>query len=301
MHRCLKGFLLSSVMITSILNAEMNRQEGSGGYLSEGTDTLDYKDGRIAFEMWVNDIAEKENIHIDVEIYDDHRKILDDFTNSLRHWLISLNPLFYLQEHQAYDKKAYDIWASQYGHDRLEKMVLIVRKGSGISTLADIKGKKVMSQKDDLLGRVFLDKELLTAQYHPSEGFIDSMSMTDKESTAILKTYFGKVDACIVKKYAFEVAREMNPALGRELKILVESPRLFMPLLILTHISVGDDLNQAFARNVADLENTVKGRNILTLFKMKRLIILSDTELQAMREYYHEYLDLKRRFGKASR
>ncbi len=288
-------------MVVSLLNAEILRQEGSGGYLSEGTDTLDYKDGRIAFEMWVNDIAEKENIHIEVEFYDEHKKILDDFTNSTKHWLISVDPLFYLQDYKKYDKTVRDIWASQHGPDRLEKMVLLVRKSSGINTLADIKGKKLMSQKDDLLGRIFLDKELFATHACSSEGFIDSMSMTDKDSTAILKTYFGQVDASIVTKHSFELAREMNPALGKELKILVESPRLFAPLLILTHRSAGDELDQAFARSVADLENTVKGRNILTLFKMKRMIILSGTELQAMREYYQEYLDLKRRFVEVSR
>lgn len=296
-HQSLAILLVSLWMSSSALVAESVSNKVSAAYLTEGLSDLGFKDGRMAFSMWMQELSGKEGIELDIRYYDSPARLLSDFQSS-QVKLIGLNPFFYLHGgYQAFDASAEHVWAAQIGEGELEKMLLLVRKDSDIESLSALKGKRIACMKDNLLARVFLDTELLKDQQRVSDGFIKEMIKTTKSSTAILKTYFGKVDASIVPEFAFRLAIEMNPSLGKELSILSESPEIFMPILLFTHKDTDERLYRAFHRNAMTLEQSARGRNILALFKIKRLFVLSDDALLALKEYYGKYLSLKQKYG----
>ncbi len=296
MNRSLKVLLFILWMLTSTLGADTVKKEVNAAYLTNGMNDLGYKDGRMAFSMWMQELSGKENIDLNISYYDSPEEILKDFQASTVK-LIGINPLFYLEDSQAYGTSASHIWAAQVGESFFEKMVLLVSKEGSIDSLLALKGKRIIRAEDNLLGRLFLDTELLKAQHVLSSGHIKEMMITKKNSTAILKTYFGKADACIVPELAYRLATEMNPSLGRRLHILAESPRVFTPILLLIHEDTDDGLYNAFHRNATTLDQTPRGQNILDLFKMRRLFVLSDEQLRPMRQYYSEFLASKQRYG----
>lgn len=295
-RRSHKVLLLTLWMLISTLDADTVKKEVSAAYLTDALSDLSYKDGRIAFGMWMQELSGREDININISYYDSSESILQDFRDSTVK-LIGINPFFYLEDYQAYGTSASHIWAAQVGETLFEKMVLLVSTESSIDSLLALKGKRIIRAEDNLLGGLFLDAELLKDQHVLSDGFIKEMLITRKNSTAILKTYFGKADACVVPEVAYRLATEMNPSLSRKLHVLVESSKVFIPMLLLIHKDTDEGLYNAFHRNATTLDQTLRGQNILSLFKMRRLFVLSDEQLRPLQHYYSEFLALKQRYG----
>jgi len=288
--------LIILLLLATVGSAENRKADAA--YLTKGLSDLSYKDGRIAFSMWMKELSANDEIDIDIHFYDTAQGVFKVYGAS-EVLLVGVNPAFYLDKHKQYDAWTSHYWAAQRGDDRLEKMVLLVRKDSGIDSLEALKGKVLVSREDNILGRVFLDKELLSVKKPVSKAYLENMPLVSKNSTAILKTYFGKADACVVPGYAFSLACEMNPALIQELKIVKESPQLFLSVLLLIRKDTDDFLYDTFARSATSLQKSARGESILALFKMKRLYELPRDELEPLKAYFDEYLELKQRYSAA--
>lgn len=295
MQRLILLYILS-IQFPYILYTAENGLDSSVGYLIDGINDFQYKDARLAFGMWMKELSAVEGVKMRLDPYDSSEKIFEDYGMGQFSMLV-VNPIFYLRNEQLIEDRSQEYWVAQVDKDRLYKMLLLVKRHSGIETLADLKGKRVAVRDDNLLGRLFFDAELLNAVHVEAEEHVEELISMKKSSTAILNTYFGKVDACIVPELAFRLAKEMNPALGKELQVLVSSEQIFIPMLLAFHVDMDERLLTIFKRNVESIESTVRGRNIFDLFKITGLFPVTDKELQPMRQYYRDYLTRMQRYG----
>lgn len=292
----LKLLSLSLWLSSASLHADPKSEAVRGAYLTKGLSALSYKDGRLAYEIWMKELSANEDLTFEVDFYDSPSMVLAQYQGS-QVKLVGINPLFYFQKQQAYDTLTGHLFVAKRSGDIFEKMVLLVRKDSGIDSFSALKGKRVVRAVDNLMGDIFLDMGFLKELHVQSEGYIKEMSITKKDSTAILKTYFGKADACVVPEFAFRLATEMNPSLGKELSVLSESPSVFMPVLVLIHKDADQSLFHILKHSSSRLQQRPRGQHILALFKMKELVDLPLRQLGPSKQYYNEYLRLRQHYG----
>lgn len=289
-------FLLLIFLTPSISTAQAFRGTETKGYLLDGMNDIRFKDTQLAFSLWTKEIALNENMNIIVKYYETDEEIIKSFVN-LEIKYIAMNPIFYLKNTSSLDHLTKQYWVSQKTDKLYEKMVLLTKKDSGIKNLNDLKNKTIITRNGNYLGELFLDKEILQELHISSSKHYEELTYTKRYSTAILKTFFGKSDACIVPEYALKLVGEMNPAVASALVPIVQSEYIFISSLALFHSSTQDWMLKAFNENVANLNQSVRGQNILDLFKIKKIRKIEKKEVEPLKKYYKEYLNLKKKYG----
>ena len=165
---------------------------------------------------------------------------------------------------------------------------LLARPASGISSLADLRGKNILvySRSADNAGVAWLEVALAREKLGRAASFFASLKLPEKPQACILPLFFGTVDACVVDDFDLEMAREMNPQLG-QLRTIASSPPLIdsvMAMPIQPH---------PFLRELLDtmltLHEDPRGRQMLMVFKSDRIVTLQPGDLDASRELWGAY------------
>jgi len=191
---------------------------------------------------------------------------------------VPLEPLFV----SAKQKEVYD------------RLILVVRRDSGISSLSDLKGKTLIQQKGIYPAglSLWLDTLLMRKEIRDPKRFFSKVRESMKPSSAILHVFFRHVDACVVTQSSFLVMTELNPQLDRELLILEKSPP--RPSSI---IAVRKGLSGRHRKSVHEILDTLdqspEGKQLLTLFRMNRLVPFRSEYLLPLEGLFRENKDLK--------
>jgi len=288
---------ISLILIFFISLEAKDMQHGSVGYLVDGMNDVKYKDARIAFQMWFEDLATNNNIVADIKYYEEAQNIVQDFQDKKIYFLI-VNPIFYLKYRDILDPLAKEYWVMQKNNKKSMRYIVLAKQGSSVESLADLKGKRVATRSDNYLGKMFLDAEILTTMHRETNNYIQEFVDSKKFSTALLQTYFSKVDACIVPEYTLDLVAEMNPALKKELKVIARSEEIFFPIIATFHIETTKEVIDQFKKSVENIHKSARGENILNLFKMQGLRVISKEKIRPLVEYYNQYLELKHTYAK---
>ncbi len=262
------------------------------GYLAHGLNDGKYKDIRIALSLWVEHLAKKNNIDVDMTYYELPSEIAKDYKSSKLEF-ITLNPLYYLEYAKSIDALTKEYWTVHRESEIFESYVILVRNDSNIKTMADLEAKYIATRSDNYLGKIFLDTELLKANHKESKSFLGGYLYTKQFSTAILNTFFAKVDACIVPENSLDLVAEMNPVVKNKLHVLKKSEKIFFPIIGLFHTKTKQIILDKFKDNVSIIRNTPGGRNILNLFRMQGFTALDYEDIVAVKKYYNDYLRLR--------
>ncbi|MBL8173216.1 MAG: PhnD/SsuA/transferrin family substrate-binding protein [Bryobacterales bacterium] len=102
--------------------------------------------------------------------------------------------------------------------------LLLAREGSQLQTWHDLGNKRiaVSSRTGANMGLAWADTALSGLRIASPASFFASVTVAAKPSACVLPVFFGKLDACIVDRYGFDLMKELNPQLGR-LKVIARS------------------------------------------------------------------------------
>jgi len=176
------------------------------------------------------------------------------------------------------------------------KYLLLVRRGSGLRTLADLRGKSVVEfQAPDLgIGRIWLQNLLLTRGLGTPEEFFRATEYVTKPTAAVLPVFFGKQDACLVDELGFQLMQELNPQVGTAMLAVETSPRLVGNVVCISEKTWSSPAyRQALIDGLRDLHRTAAGRQVLALFKIDRMLPYDDAQLQTVRELWTAQVNLQ--------
>lgn len=171
--------------------------------------------------------------------------------------------------------------------------LVLAHVDSGIKTLADLKGRKVAvlsSARGSLAGR-WLDVVLGAGGLGEPQTFFGDLSFVTKPTLAILPVFFRRIDACAVTAEAMAVATEMNPQLGRQLRILARSPAV-VPVLTCFRRGFSPHLQQGIVNSLASLQASVPGRQLMTIFQSETVEARSDADLTTTRQLLADHARL---------
>lgn len=175
-----------------------------------------------------------------------------------------------------------------------DSMVLLVRKGKGIKDLKDLYDKRVVLMSDNAISDLVMDTTCLR-QFHKScaqAGMIVSEEASSR--LQVLRLFFGKVDAALVRSYAYDLAADLNPQIRQQLQIIVRIP-VYPAQLGMFNTKVSKPFRDYVTGNLTLMNKYPRAQQVLDMLKTSRLIHFDKSVLDPIRELMreHEVLTLK--------
>ncbi len=164
-----------------------------------------------------------------------------------------------------------------------DEYVLLVRSDGPIAGLRDLRGRSLALLEGPRmrLAKIWLETCFLEAKLGRTDGFCGRVTAFNKLTRVVLPVFFRQTDACVVTRRGFETMVELNPQVGRELRVLIVSPPVVPSLLAFRADYTSPVLERVLAL-LKGWHTTVAGRQILTIFQYDRvedypLSVMADT------------------------
>lgn len=143
-------------------------------------------------------------------------------TNHVSGFAVLATELLELNSHFTFDQIAVGQNRGAFG----DQYVLLVRSDSTIQSLKDLKGASLnlYDSPHMSLGEIWLETMLLENKLGAAKDYFLSRTKETKAGQAVLPVFFGKKTACLITRDTFELMEELNPQLGQQLRVLVQSP-----------------------------------------------------------------------------
>lgn len=180
-----------------------------------------------------------------------------------------------------------------------DHLILVVRRDGNVRVLSDLKGGTLIQQSGLYAnGRnLWLDPLLMQRGISSPNRFFSSDRKALKPSSAVLPVFFRKADACIVAASSFRVMAELNPQLREELSILEQSPPR-PSSVIAVRKGLPAQQREMVLEVLGTLDQTTQGKQLLTLFRMHRLIPYKTEYFVALEKLFREHRELRSQLAK---
>ena len=166
------------------------------------------------------------------------------------------------------------------------KYVLLSRRGGKINSLAELRGSHILrlESANASTGVLWLEGLLQAKNLGAANSFLGGLEVVGKPSAAILPVFFGKKDACLVPQSSFDVMKEMNPQLGKELQEIATSDIFADIIICLSPSDWTSDKGKAdLVRILGELHLEPAGQQILSLFKINQLMPFQEQHMDSVR------------------
>lgn len=193
------------------------------------------------------------------------------------------------------------LYVSARGADIYYQQVLVCRKDRGYGSVMDIRGKTLLLQKGayDDGNDLWLNTLLMQKGIAAPQRFFRANRIVLNPSAAVMPVFFGKADACIVSKRSLKIMAEMNPQLQRELIIIEESPPI-PNCIIAFRKGIISSRKELFRKILSTLDKSTEGQQLLTMFRMTRLVPFEHLYLIPVEKLHRNNIELKRRSARRS-
>jgi ABC-type phosphate/phosphonate transport system substrate-binding protein len=272
-----------------------NTEMLSVGFTSSLFMDVNATDGLAATKIWADAIVQKKSLDIVTEsMVFENIPALEKAVKDRRVDAVILLTREYLALE---DKIALEpFFLSQNRGKVSEENLLLVHERSGMRALEDLAKKNVLISDvaRASLGKIWLENVLMGKGYASLEAFFDRISLIRKSSQVLLPVFFQQADACLINSDAFETAAELNPQLKRNLRIIAKSPP-GISSIICFRTGLKPMLRQILVESLRDLHVLPKGQQILTLFKVEKVIPYEPSYLESTRQLLQEHIKLELR------
>jgi len=241
-------------------------------------------DGLAATKVWAAAIAKKKMLNIETGsmIF----KSIPELEGALKDGKVDLVTLLikeYLDAEGRLPLTPY--FVAEYRGKINEECLLLVHGQSGIDNLEGLAGKEILISNAAWasLGRIWLENALVQRGYSSIDSFFHKSIGTRKPSQAVLPVFFRQVDACLINSEGFNTMVELNPQLRSDLKLIAKSPACAKSVICVRN-GYKPHLLKNLLDSLLELHTEPKGQQILTIFKVDRLIPFEESYIQSARQ-----------------
>jgi len=171
------------------------------------------------------------------------------------------------------------------------RFLLLVRRDATIADLHDLAGQEVLLQSR---GPMTGPREWLDTIIHKNGLPQDSVrvKVVVKATDTILPVFFGKHVACVATEESYRTMVELNPQVGRTLRVLRKSP----PLALLIACIRRDyrEFRREAIEEMGALKETPRGQQVLALFRYSQVIPFDEAKLASASALLKAYLAVGR-------
>jgi phosphonate transport system substrate-binding protein len=178
----------------------------------------------------------------------------------------------------------------------MDEYVVLAHREGNIKDLKGLKQKKVLVQVGGLgeVPTIWLDTLLMKQGLPVSRQFCPELKEVPKASEAVLPVFFGQADACVVVKKAFLMMAELNPQIGKQLSVLVQSQSF--PRIVSWF---GKDCDKQTCEEYrAKLVHACKGpigRQFMTLMGYEYMVVWDPASLVPLEALLKDYDELRKK------
>ena len=269
---CMIGFLFPGYLICQPMNADDDKILNMI-YSKSILPKVDYRDAMASIEIWSKEILKEiyseyslNNIFIEGIDHVDEIYINDKAS------FVILTALEYITNQDKLNNLIPTLLSSDDDGLVGIEYVLLVHKSSGINSLRDLKNKTISFVDDysNAVPHLWLDVQLKSEGLPTSDKFFKQIIISSTANQAVLKTFFGQVDVCIIPKKLLSTTFILNPQLESDLKILQQSDP-FIAGVFCANKKVSDNIKKDFIKSARIAMNTERGKQIALFFRTKEL------------------------------
>lgn len=183
---------------------------------------------------------------------------------------------------------------ARFGKTTGTEYALLVRGDGGITSLAELKGRRILILTGARSSLALTWLEVLLGKQHLAspEKLLAEIKLVAKPSQAALPVFFGQMDACIISRESLALLAEMNPQVAVQLRPLAMSPPV-VPVLTAFRRTFDATQREMIAMEATRIHTHAIGRQMLTIFQGDRVEMLADAELETTRQLLADHARLR--------
>jgi len=289
---CMSILLMMLMMFGSVraFAIQQDKIKCVAGYAVQSMGDVDPRDAEASLRVWVREMGDPSGVQVDTHLYESHDKIIRDFLDKKLDFVV-INTVDYLRSASVLKVKP-EIAKSRNNKNTVKYVLLTQAAPGGLDAL---KNKKLAILKVNNLGWIYLNVYLMQAGGPDAESFFSSVQYKTKESQAILAVFFGQAEACLVTDTAFNTMTELNPQVGKKLRVMAESPEMIDAVGFFRR-----DYPPAYKQVLINgLHTGIKvherGKQIQLLFNLEQMNVIKDSDLDSARKLMTDYDRLKKK------
>lgn len=273
-------------------------------------DTLDVAlygvDKKIATEKTVKTlltnlfkkIDKLKDLELNTFFYKDKNELINDFKSKNNKFdILYTMPSLYIENYELFNKGSKNLVSLNFNNEKYIQYYLITNKKTGLNSIKDLKGKKLVLAGTDNLSKIWFDKISYESTQKSYTTYIKKEISNYSRHKKLLDIYFNKVDIAIVSKSTYDVMVDLNPTIAKNIKILKKSPAIFPYVLGIVHSSAGSSVIDEYNNFILDSSNADYISSLLNLVKLKNLENCEKTDFEETYKLYNEYLKLKNKYN----
>lgn len=272
--------------------AEPSKIRCAVGYSMKSMADVDPKDAAAALRVWAREMGDPYGFHVETFLYESADKLIRDFTEQKLDFVM-LSTVDYLRA--ASTIKVKPEMARFKNNKTTIKYVLLTGAEDISGGLAGLKNKNLSIVKVNNLGLIYLDVYLMRAGFPDSERFFNTIQYKPKESQAILAVFFGQADVCLVTEATFNTMKELNPQVGRKLRVMAESPEMVEAVGFFRKDYPPDHKATAIKGMHGGIKSHERGKQIMLLFNVDQMDPIGDADIDSVRKLLASYDRFKKR------
>lgn len=269
------------------------------GFTSEVFVEVNENDARASLKIWAQTLGREQGIPVDIDL-----PILAG-TASLREALangqVDAATMTAIEYRAVRESVPLDsIILGRMNGEFTEEYLLLVHRDDPAAAVADLRGRSLSLQHGSrtCLASIWLDTLLLDAGLGPTGAFWGSVTRAAKLTRVVLPVFFRQADACVVTRRGFDTMSELNPQVGRQLRILATSPAV-VPVIFALRSDVISPLRDRLLENITKVGGTPTGRQTLALFQTDTMEVRPVSDLAATLDLLDRHARLRRGAGLA--
>ncbi len=289
--------LLPTVMLFANTTNDLNHsKEGLAIIYKQGLASIDNKDIRLAVNLLQQEVFSKSKYNVNTQFSNDLHHTIQEFQKSNID-ILSLDFVYYLKNYEQITPYVGGRWVLLEKKDnKFREFYLITNKKSKISSLKDLKDKTVALVQNDSMQELYLDTLILEELHTSSDTYLNKIKNYTKPSRLLIRLFFNQIDACIVSKYTWNTAIEINPQLKKRLQIIKHSQDIFPPVVLTLIHKNSPYFSKIYEEFVFSSQMNTKTKEILKMYQTVQTIKLTQDDIEPILKYFNNYKNLKRKY-----
>lgn len=188
--------------------------------------------------------------------------------------------------------------ASKLADSPLDSYVVLARKGTTLKDLVSMKKRRLVVDSSNPLdmGRIWLETALKEKGLAPLDQTFTDLQVAKKPMRIVLPVFFGRADAYLVLKSAYDTMVDLNPQIGQKLDIVTHSPG-FIKNLVCVVDYLDPDLVAQMDATLREMHTTQVGRQVLVIFQLQRNFAFKPEYLEETERVFDRYRQLNPQFS----
>lgn len=296
----LKILLLSILLSSSVISqsADKNKKDiVRMGALADMVIGVDLKEADAAFKIWTDTFIKRlhaKNVYdftFEYKMYEDVNSLKKDLKNNhIDYFNVSTESYFDLNPDGEFVPF---LSGTNNLKDNFMYYFLVTSVNNKTDDPKQFINKKILVSKSNLnsMGNIWLKsflRENLSEKLYNSVSFNTS---NQNENEDLLAVFFGRADYALISSGAYDLACELNPSIKNKIRILKKSGALLNGIFVYRK-GMNPSTLKVIRDITTDFHNDNEGRQILNLFKISKIVTISDADLIEsinLLNKYHKY------------